>query len=122
MILYKTFIKREKSEDILLLADMLRELRFASKLDQYRFKVEIRYVSYSAILTAWITGTKDTVDEVESVEAADRALKDLLNSIEHKYRIATNRVGGTDIGRVVQGNFDHGHRRGRYGKTHKRGR
>jgi len=122
MILYKTFEKRDKSEDILLLADMLKELRFSSRLDQYRFKVKIRYTNTSSILEAWITGTKETVSEIESVKAADIALKDLFRSIENKCRIANNRINGTDLGRVVQSRFGHGHYKGRSGKTHKRGR
>ena len=125
MILYKTFKKSDSSDDIervILLADMLRELRFASKLDQYRFKVKIRYIDASSILEAWITGTKDTVDEVEAVKAADKALKDLFESLERRYYIAKSRVSGTDISYVAQGSFDHGQHRGRYGKTHKRGR
>jgi hypothetical protein len=122
MILYKTFEKRDKSEDILLLADMLKELRFSSRLDQYRFKVKIRYTNTSSILEAWITGTKETVSEIESVKAADIALKDLFRSIENKCRIANNRINGTDLGRVVQSRFGRGHYKGRSGKTHKRGR
>ena len=122
MILYKTFEKKDKSEDILLLADMLKELRFSSRLDQYRFKVKIRYTNTSSILEAWITGTKETVSEIESVKAADIALKDLFRSIENKCRIANNRINGTDLGRVVQSRFGHGHYKGRSGKTHKRGR
>jgi hypothetical protein len=122
MILYKTFEKKDKSEDILLLADMLKELRFSSRLDQYRFKVKIRYTNTSSILEAWITGTKETVSEIESVKAADIALKDLFRSIENKCRIANNRINGTDLGRVVQSRFGRGHYKGRSGKTHKRGR
>jgi len=122
MILYKTFEKKDKSEDIILLADMLKELRFSSRLDQYRFKVKIRYTNTSSILEAWITGTKETVSEIESVKAADIALKDLFRSIENKCRIANNRINGTDLGRVVQSRFGRGQYKGRSGKTHKRGR